>query len=181
SEFSKKISFVFTNQPIHKELTVLELIALGRQPYTNWMHQITADDEKIVQNAIDFTQIKKYIHRKLYHLSDGQLQRVLIARAIAQDTEIILLDEPSNHLDLYYKVQLFRLLKRLCTEFGKTVLFSCHDLDLAIQQSNEMLVIKEDNNYFGTPDRLISEGIFDNFFQDQQILFDREQKRCVIL
>lgn len=180
-QFAQTISFVFTNQPVNKELSVYELIALGRQPYTNWMHQLDANDEKIIEESIEVTQLKTLQDKKLHQLSDGQLQRAFVARAIAQDTKIILLDEPSNHLDLYHKVQLFRLLKQLCITQNKCILFSCHDLDLALQLSDGMLVIKEENNYFDTPNALINQGIFDHFFDDDQIVFNKEQKRFLIL
>lgn len=178
--FAKEISFVFTNQPIHQDLTVYELIALGRFPYTNWMNKLEKEDEGIINNSLKITQVEDKRNKKIKHLSDGQVQRVLIARAIAQDTNLIFLDEPSNHLDLYHKVQLYKLLKNLCVKHNKAIFLSSHDLELSIQLSDEMLVIKEDGNYFGTPNELIENKVFDHFFDDDQIVFNAEQRRFII-
>lgn len=178
--FSKLISFVFTNQPIDKNLTIHELISLGRHPYTNWMHSLSSYDLDIINEAITITDLIHLQNKKLNQVSDGQLQRALIARALAQNTPIILLDEPSSHLDLFHKVQLFKMLRNLCDKKNKCILFSCHDLDLAMQLSDKMLVIKENENFFNTPDHLIDNDVFNHFFNDEDIVFNKEQKRFII-
>lgn len=179
-QFAQTISFVFTNQAVNKELNVYELIALGRQPFTNWMHRLKEEDYNIIEQAIELTELNSLKYNKLNHLSDGQLQRAFVARAIAQDTKLIVLDEPSNHLDLFHKVKLFRLLNDICISQNKCILFSCHDLDLALQLSDGMIVIKEGANFFGTTEKLINENVFDNFFEDPSIVFNPMQKRFVI-
>ncbi|WP_408582860.1 ATP-binding cassette domain-containing protein, partial [Myroides odoratimimus] len=126
------------------------------------------------------TDIQELVDRNMSQLSDGQLQRVLIARAIAQDTPIIILDEPTNHLDLHHKVALFKLLRKLAHEEQKAILFSCHDMDLAIAFSDDIIVLKKDSNTQGETDTLIEQGVFDNFFEDDNLSFDRTQKRFIL-
>jgi iron complex transport system ATP-binding protein len=102
-ERSEYISLVLTEQPISKNLSVLELIALGRQPYTNWIGSLSSDDLQHINTAIELVNIEVLRDKKCYELSDGQLQKVLIARALAQNTPVIILDEPTTHLDIYHQ------------------------------------------------------------------------------
>jgi len=136
---AQQISVVLTEKLPPSNLTVYELIALGRQPYTNWLGKLAEEDKIQIENAISLTEIGHLIHQKYYEISDGQLQKVLIARALAQDTPLIVLDEPATHLDLLHKVSLFKLLKKLTVETQKCIMFSTHDIDLAIQLSDEMI------------------------------------------
>src|SRR5690554_1871356 len=121
-DFSKLVSVVLTNENVNKELTVYELVKLGRQPYTNWLDQLDFKDETFINETLNACEITTLKNSKLSQLSDGQLQRSLIARAVVQDTPFIFLDEPSTHLDLYHKVRLFKLLKNLCVEQNKCIL-----------------------------------------------------------
>ncbi|MDM1527683.1 ATP-binding cassette domain-containing protein, partial [Myroides odoratimimus] len=162
------------------DLTVHELIQIGRTPYLNSYSTLSEEDSAQVDRAILLTEITELADRHINQLSDGQLQRVLIARAIAQDTPIIILDEPSNHLDLHHKVALFKLLQRLAHEENKAILFSCHDMDLAIAFSDDIIVLKKDYNTQNKTDSLISQGVFDNFFEDENLTFNREQKRFIL-
>src|SRR3970040_2369295 len=110
---AQNLSVVLTEKLPPSNLTVWELIALGRQPYTNWIGKLTDNDIAKVNEAIELTQIGNLATKKHYEISDGQLQKVLVARALAQDTPLIILDEPTTHLDLLHKAALFKLLKRL--------------------------------------------------------------------
>lgn len=103
------------------------------------------------------------------------MQKVLIARALAQDTPLIILDEPTTHLDLLHKVSLFKLLKKLTQETQKCILFSTHDIDLAIQLSDEMIMMTPENITQDQPCNLISNGSFSNLFKDENIVFDAEK------
>lgn len=178
--FAKLISVVLTNQLVNKDLTVYELVKLGRQPYTNWLDKLSDIDESIINTTLQNCEISSIKDKKLSQISDGQLQRCFIARAVAQDTPFIFLDEPSNHLDLYHKVQLFKLLKKLCLEKNKCILFSTHDLDLAIQLSDEIMLLRSNKFYHDSTNNLINEGIFDNFFNCDDITFDRNYKRFIV-
>ncbi|RZK06564.1 MAG: ABC transporter ATP-binding protein, partial [Flavobacterium sp.] len=140
-QLAQQLSLVLTESLPPSNLTVFELVALGRQPYTNWIGTLTDEDKLKINEAIELTQISHLSDKKHYEISDGQLQKVLIARALAQDTPLIILDEPTTHLDLLHKISLFKLLKKLTSETQKCILFSTHDIDLAIQLSNEMIVM----------------------------------------
>lgn len=181
AEFAKIISVVLTNENVNKELTVYELVKLGRQPYTNWLDQLTPQDEILIDKTLIDCEITDLKERKLSQLSDGQLQRTFIARAVVQDTPFIFLDEPSTHLDLYHKVRLFKLLKKLCIENNKCILFSTHDLDLALQLSDEIMLLKDNHFYHNTTENLINRGVFDRFFDTDDIVFDKERKQFLIL
>ena len=178
---AQQISIVLTEKLPPSNLTVYELIALGRQPYTNWLGKLTDDDKSKIEKAIDLTEINHLIHQKHFEISDGQLQKVLIARALAQDTPLIVLDEPATHLDLLHKVSLFKLLKKLTAETQKCILFSTHDIDLAIQLSDQMIVMTNQNVVQDDPCNLISKGVFSSLFQNEHIQFDVLKGKFVII
>ena len=179
-DLAQNLSLVLTEKLPPSNLTVFELIALGRQPYTNWIGKLTEVDLEKINQAIALTQIEHLTQKKYYEISDGQFQNVLVARALAQDTPLIILDEPSTHLDLFHKVALFKLLKKLASESNKCILFSTHDIDLAIQLSDEMIVMTQEKVIQDQPCNLISEGIFDTLFMDENIKFDSEKGRFTI-
>ncbi len=177
---AQQLSVVLTEKLPPSNLSVFELIALGRQPYTNWIGKLTEIDILKINEAIELTQIAHLSDKKHYEISDGQLQNVLVARALAQDTALIILDEPTTHLDLVHKVSLFKLLKKLTKETNKCILFSTHDIDLAIQLSDEMIIMTAENVVQDEPCNLISKGIFDTLFVDENIKFDTEKGRFLI-
>lgn len=174
------LSVVLTEPPATKNLSVKELISLGRQPYTNWIGSLTENDKKAIKFALEATETTQLAHRKCYELSDGQMQRVSIARAIAQDTPIIILDEPTTHLDLYHRAYVLKLLKNLASETKKTILFSTHEIDLAIQLADSMIVMTNDRTFFDSPCNLIEAGKFDSLFPKQTIAFDPSNGRFTI-
>jgi iron complex transport system ATP-binding protein len=177
---AQNLSLVLTEKLPPSNLTVFELIALGRQPYTNWIGKLSDDDLQKINHAIELTQIEHLENKKHYEISDGQLQKVLIARALAQETPLIILDEPTTHLDLLHKVTVFKLLKKLATETNKCILLSTHDIDLAIQLSDEMIVMTDKDVYQETPCNLISKGVFTTLFKDENIKFDNEKGKFVV-
>ena len=177
---AQNLSVVLTEKLPPSNLTVWELIALGRQPYTNWIGTLTDTDIAKINEAITLTQIEHLTSKRHYEISDGQLQIVLIARALAQDTPLIILDEPTTHLDLLHKVVLFKLLKKLTQETEKCILFSTHDIDMAIQLSDEMIIITPENTVQDQPCNLILKGSFNTLFKDEHIVFDNEKGKFVI-
>ena len=179
-ELSQQLSLVLTEKLPPSNLSVFELIALGRQPYTNWIGKQTDEDIAKIQEAMELTQISHLATKKHYEISDGQLQKVLIARALAQDTPLIILDEPTTHLDLLHKVNVFKLLKKLAEETGKCILFSTHDIDMAIQLSDEMIIMTPEIVLQDQPCNFISKGIFNTLFKDEHIFFDEEKGKFVI-
>jgi iron complex transport system ATP-binding protein len=179
-ELAQNLSVVLTEKLPPSNLSVFELVALGRQPYTNWIGTLTPEDVTKVNEALELTQITHLSRKKHFEISDGQLQKVLIARALAQDTPLIILDEPTTHLDLLHKVSLFKLLKKLTQETQKCILFSTHDIDLAIQLSDEMIIMTPDLFVQDEPCNLISKGSFTTLFKDEHIVFDAEKGKFVI-
>ncbi|KGO89475.1 ABC transporter ATP-binding protein [Flavobacterium suncheonense] len=179
-ELAQNLSIVLTEQLPPSNLTVFELVALGRQPYTNWIGTLTDNDIQSIHQAMELTQVQAFASKKHYEISDGQLQKVLIARALAQDTPLIILDEPTTHLDLVHKVKLFKLLKKLASETQKCILFSTHDIDLAIQLSDEMIVMTAEKVVQNQPCSLISDGTLNALFQDESIRFDPEKGKFII-
>ena len=133
-----------------------------------------------IEWALTITDTQKLSKRKCFELSDGQLQRVAIARALAQDTPIIILDEPTTHLDLFHRANVLKLLKKLTNETEKVILFSTHEIDLAIQLSDKMLVLKNDGFSFDSPKNLISTKQFDSLFPEDIVLFDPISGRFTI-
>lgn len=172
ADLASQLSVVLTENTISKNLTVEELIALGRQPYTNWIDTISKKDFWKIKRVIQIVQLENLISKKCFELSDGQLQRALIARALAQDTPLIILDEPTTHLDIYYKASIIKLLKRLAFETKKTILFSTHEIDFAIQLCDKMIVLNEDSFDFGRPKELIQCRAFSKLFPEDLIMFD---------
>ena len=171
-EMAKTMGLALTEQLMSKNLTVFELIAIGRQPYTNWIGKLSPSDQEAVGRAIELTNIEELQQKKCYELSDGQMQKVLIARALAQDTEIIILDEPTTHLDLYHRAYILKLLKQLTRDTRKTILFSSHEIDLTIQLCDTMAVMTEDKVYTNSPCKLIENGVFESLFPKDLIDFD---------
>lgn len=169
---AKQLSIVLTEQITSKNLSVYELVALGRHPYTNWIGNLTETDQSIISNALDLVNITELMDKRCYELSDGQLQKVMLARALAQDTDIIVLDEPTTHLDMYHKAYILKLLQKLTKDTGKTILFSSHEIDLAIQLCDTMIVMTEDSVIYDQPCNLISNGVFDRLFPKDLIAFD---------
>lgn len=179
-QLATKLSVVFTEPPASKNLSVEEMISLGRQPYTNWIGSLSPKDIKAVTFALEATETTNLGKKKCFELSDGQMQRVSIARALAQDTPIIILDEPTTHLDLYHRAYVLKLLKNLATETQKTILFSTHEIDLAIQLADKMIVMSKNGTSFNSPCQLINEGKFDSLFPENTIHFDSQTGRFTI-
>lgn len=171
---ASQISVVLTEAPASKNVTAYELIALGRQPYTNWLGVLSETDKQAVNDAISITETTDLQHKKCFELSDGELQRVLIARALAQDTPVIILDEPTSHLDLYHRAYVLKLLKRLTKEEGKTILFSTHEIGIALTLVDKMLVLQKDTVSFNTHTALAQQGVFNTLFPSNTIDFDVE-------
>jgi iron complex transport system ATP-binding protein len=179
-DLAQNLSLVLTDKLPPSNLSVFELVALGRQPYTNWIGKLSNTDMEKINQAMQLTDIVSLSDKKHYEISDGQLQKVLIARALAQDTPMIILDEPTTHLDLLHKVSVFKLLKKLSKDANKCILFSTHDIDLAIQLSDEMIVMTENNVTQDQPCNLISKGVFNALFKDEHIIFDSEKGKFIV-
>lgn len=180
-ELASLIAVVFTEQPISENLNVSELVALGRQPYTNWIGTLTTQDHLQISHALKLVQIEEIKYKKCYELSDGQLQKVLIARALAQDTPLIILDEPTSHLDMYHKAQVLKLLKNLAVQTKKSILFATHEINLALQLCGKIILMRENEVVMGSPKDLISKKVFNKMFPEDLIAFDEENETFKII
>ncbi len=172
SDWALETSVVLTEPIASKNLTVQQLISLGRHPYTNWIGTLSGKDILKIQQALQLVGLEELKHKKCYELSDGQLQKVMIARALAQDTSIILLDEPTTHLDLYHKVQILKLLQHIAHNAEKIILYTTHEIDLAIQLCDKILIMEKEMNSFGSPQELIQSESFTHLFPEDTIRFD---------
>jgi iron complex transport system ATP-binding protein len=164
-ERAKKISLVLTDRFGTGNLSVQDIVTMGRYPFIGLDIQLSPIDEAIINWAFDQVGIRELLHQKAHKLSDGQLQKVMIARALAQDGDIIILDEPTAHLDLNNRVMIIRLLKSLAKNTNKVILMATHELDLALQTADRLLLA--DRNGIlqeGLPEDLVLNGTLDRVF-----------------
>ena len=181
---SKAISVVLTERVEVQCMNVVDLIGMGRSPYTGFFGTQTKEDKNIIYEAIDMVGISHLSTRTFDTLSDGERQKVLLAKALAQQTPVILLDEPTAFLDFHAKVSTLRLLLRLSHETNKTILLSTHDVEMAIQLSDALWIVQNGEIKAGTTLSLTESGILKHFLQidpmadaqkgNQGIIFDTE-------
>jgi iron complex transport system ATP-binding protein len=163
---TSQIAVVLTDRISAVNLTVEEIVTFGRYPYLGWNVALSDTDKKKIAEAIELVHLQSLLHKRLYELSDGQLQMVMIARALAQDTPIMLLDEPTAHLDLNNRVEAMDLLRSLTRQTGKAILLATHELDLALQTADLIwLTGKRENIITGFPEDLVLNGCFDETFE----------------
>lgn len=174
-ELATLVSVVLTEKFDIKNMTARELIGLGRSPYTGFWGTLGKEDYRIIDNAIALVKIENLSQRMVHTLSDGERQKVMIAKALAQETPIILLDEPTAFLDFPSKVEIMQLLHRLSRKTNKTIFLSTHDLELALQIADKIwLMDKENGIRTGTPEDLSLDGSLSSFFARKGIIFDQD-------
>jgi len=160
------IAIVLTDKISSLTMSVYDLVAFGRYPYLDWRIQLSEEDRNIINQAITLVHIKHLENKRLYELSDGQMQMALIARALAQETPILLLDEPTAHLDLNNRVEIMNILRRLCRTTHKAILIATHELDLALQTADVLwLATSNKTIHTGIPEDLVLDGSFDRIFK----------------
>ncbi|MCD7971943.1 MAG: ABC transporter ATP-binding protein [Candidatus Azobacteroides sp.] len=172
-EKAKLISFVLTDAIQANGLSVRDLISMGRFPYTNWLGNLSEKDKEKIEEAISLIGLEGYEDRSLMKLSDGEKQRVMIAKALVQDTPFIFLDEPTAHLDLNNRIEILSLLRRISEKTGKSVILSTHELDLALKICNRIWLM--DNTlglYDKTPEEIITKDILKNIFPNCLLYFN---------
>jgi len=166
NDLPKRLSVVLTDKTTAPTMTAYELIAFGRYPYMRWNVQLTDVDRQIIERSIEQVNINHLRDRKFHELSDGQQQLVMIARALAQDSKIILLDEPTAHLDLNNKVEIMGLLRRICRASGKGIIVATHELDLALQTADTVWLASRGKKIsVGVPEDLVLNGSVDAAFE----------------
>lgn len=180
---SQYISVVLTDRFDLRDMTVTELVGLGRIPYTGFWGVLSSEDNRIVERAIRLVKIEELSERSIHTLSDGERQKAMIAKALAQETPVILLDEPTAFLDFQSKVDILQLLLRLSRETGKTIFLSTHDIELALQIADRLWLMEKGKGItIGTPDSLSSDGTITRFFTTREgISYDPENKQFRII
>ena len=172
SELAGVLSIVSTDPVGVSHLTVRQLVSFGRFPYTNWIGKLTAEDTVLVEEAMHLVGVASLADKNLHEISDGERQRAMIARALAQDTRLILLDEPTAFLDLPNRYEVVHLLQRLTRTKRKTILFSTHDLNIAMREADKLWLITDDALYEGAPEDLILNRQFARMFEETKLRFD---------
>ena len=172
-ELSKLIGIVYTDRTLAGALTVEELVSLGRQPYTGFFGRLDADDRQVVADAIESVGMSHKTHDYVATLSDGERQKAMIARALAQETPIIILDEPTAFLDVASRIETMQLLRQLAQSQQKAVLLSTHDVGLSLPLTDRLWLVTADSTVVeGTTSQFISDGALNNLFPGRSIAFD---------
>jgi iron complex transport system ATP-binding protein len=174
-EIAKMLSLVFAKEEVTGNLTVYELVSLGRYPHTGWLGKLTQEDESKIEEALEMTHTTSLMDCNVHQISEGERQKVWIARALAQDTPLIMLDEPTAHLDLPNRMMIFQLLKQLAKEMNKAVLLCTHELELALQHSDEIWLLYQPKNagkkemVCDSPENIIENKMIERaFFQNNE-------------
>lgn len=172
---ARLLSVVLTDRIEVSNLTVFELVSMGRYPYSRWYGRTDEVDADLIHQALSQVHLESFGARNVQELSDGELQRAMIAKALAQDTRVILLDEPTAHLDMPNRIQMMQLLRKLAKETGKAVLLSSHDHELALQSADILWLIKRlEPVRAGLPEDLVLNGSFEDTFHSKGVRFDPE-------
>ncbi len=179
-EKAQRLAVLLTDKAHLGFTTVREMITLGRNPYTNWMNTLRPNDSQAIDRALSAIGMSELVDKPLAELSDGNLQKVIIGRAIAQETEIIILDEPTIHLDITNKTIIIELLRRLCQEHGKTILLSTHDLELARHYADELWIMEEDQLIQGLTEDIILQGIIEKSFKYEVAPFNSPPENILV-
>ena len=180
-QLARKIGVVLTERTNVQNMTVAELVSLGRSPYTGFWGRLEDEDKAIVEEAMQQAGINQLSQRFVDTLSDGERQRAMIAKALAQSTPLICLDEPTSFLDFQSKVEMLRLLRQLSSKNGKTIFLSTHDVELALQMADNLWLMEKNRTLnIGTPRQLADNGSLNRFFDNEFISFDPTTLRLVI-
>lgn len=174
-QLSRVISVVLTERCDVRNMSVTELVGLGRSPYTGFWGGLSKEDKAVVEQSIALVGIPQLANRMVHTLSDGERQKVMIAKALAQETPVIYLDEPTAFLDYPSKVEMMQLLHDLSRQTDKTIFLSTHDLELALQMADKIWLMDRVNGVIiGTPEDLSLNGSLARFFSRKGIVFDKE-------
>lgn len=165
-------AFVTTERVRIANLRCRDVVALGRAPYTNWIGRMQPEDVRIAERSLQLVGMEAYADRTMDRMSDGECQRVMIARALAQDTPVILLDEPTSFLDLPNRYELCTLLGRLAHHEGKCILFSTHELDIALTLCDSVALLEPPHMHHLPTEEMIRSGRIERLFSNSSVQFD---------
>lgn len=169
---AKLIAFVTTERIRIANLRCRDVVALGRSPYTNWIGRISHEDEEIVMRSLELVGMESYADRDMNKMSDGECQRIMIARALAQDTPVLFLDEPTSFLDMPNRYETCMLLANLAHNGNKCVLFSTHELDIAMQICDDISLIDSPHFYVMSAEEMINSGHIERLFSNSSVYFN---------
>ena len=179
-ELSRVVGVVLTEKNLQDDFTVEEVVAMGRSPYTNFWGSLTTTDCRVVDDSLSLVGLTALRHRKICRISDGERQKMMIAKVLAQCTPIILLDEPTAFLDYRSKVAMMQLLRRLAHEQNKLILLSTHDLEIAFQTADCLWLLQSSGLRTGTLDELSSDGSIASFLDSNELCYDVSERRIVL-
>lgn len=179
-ELSELIGVVLTEKNMPADLTIEEVVELGRAPYTNFWGTLKEEDHKIVDEAITLVGLDALRSRKIHQVSDGERQKAMIAKALAQQTSVIFLDEPTAFLDYPSKISMMQLLRRLAHERNKLILLSTHDLEIAFQTADHIWLLQQDGLQAGTLDELSRCGAISDFLDSDELYYDAKNHRIML-
>lgn len=171
-ELARLIGVVLTERPSVQHLTARQMVAMGRSPYTGFFGRLSDEDNAVVTESMRMVGIEHLAERMVHSLSDGERQKMMTAKALAQQTDVIFLDEPTAFLDYGSKVDTLQMLHQLCNVEGKTILLSTHDLELALQVADELWMMTDDKVTTGTPDELSADGTLSRFIDRPGLHYD---------
>ena len=171
-ELARMLAFVNTERVQVEAMTAYDLVAVGRSPHTDWSGRLTTHDHEVVEHSMQVAGIEHLAERYVETLSDGECQRVMIARALAQETPAILLDEPTSYLDMPNRYELCTLLSRLAHDEGKCVIFSTHELDIALTLADNIALVDNPQLLYMSTDEMIASGNIERLFDSRHIAFD---------
>jgi len=174
---AKQLSLVLTDRVTPGNLTVYGLVSLGRFPYTTWMGSLTGEDKDVIQWALEITGTMQFANRHIGELSDGEKQKVMIARALAQQTDLIILDEPTAHLDSPNRIEIFHLLRELVSSGHRAILISTHDIDTAIANADKLWLVANQSISQGAPEDLVLDGRLEKAFTKEGLSFNYSSGR----
>jgi iron complex transport system ATP-binding protein len=172
NDLALKVGFISTEPVRVANMSVYDLVSIGRFPYTNWIGKIDTADHRIIMNSLEMTSMSSFRNKYISELSDGERQKVMIARILAQDTGLMIMDEPTAFLDIGSKYEILHLMHQLTRKSGKTIIFSTHDLQSAVSQSDKIWLILDDQLKEGAPEDLMIEGAFDHLFESSHLRFN---------
>ena len=172
-DFARCIGYISTEPLRVSNMKVYDLVALGRYPHTGWLGKMTGEDNDIIFDAIEKVGMQLFVNSYITEISDGERQRVMIARALAQDTDLLVMDEPTAFLDIRSKYEIVHLLHDLSKRRGKTNIFSTHDLNIAVSEADKVWLILKDSFREGAPEDLIIDGGFDELFKNSLVRFNQ--------
>lgn len=177
-----RLAMVLTERVDIENTTIAQIVAMGRQPHTSWWGTMSADDEKIIDDVLQLVNLQNFKNRFINEVSDGERQRAMIARALAQDTPHIFLDEPTAHLDLPNRIEIMLLLYRLAHKTGKAILLSTHELDIALQVADSIWLMSSNIPVqVGTSSELITNGTFERVFDSKHYSFNTNKEYFIKL